>query len=54
MKQFTSISGFVAAQVTSADIPTFLQRVTKAGITLYRVQQKDLLTVYVWVRRKTS
>ena len=35
-----------------ADIPNLLQRVVKTGITLFRVQQKDLLTVYVWVRRR--
>lgn len=51
MKQFTSISGFIAVQLTGADIPGILQKLSKAGIALFRVQQKDLLNVYVWVRR---
>ena len=52
MRQFTSISGFVAVQLTGADIPALLQRLTKVGIVLFRIQQKDMLTVLVWVRRK--
>ena len=52
MRQFTSASGFLAVKLMGADIPNLLQRVVKTGITLFRVQQKDLLTVYVWVRRR--
>lgn len=52
MRQFTSVSGFVAVQLTGADIPGLLERVTRKGITLFRIQQKDMLTVYIWVRRK--
>lgn len=52
MKQFTSISGFWAVQLVGADIPALLRRITDSGVSLYRIQQKDLLTVYVWVRRK--
>lgn len=52
MRQFTSASGFLAVELMGADIPNLLQRVVKTGITLFRVQQKDLLTVYVWVRRR--
>ena len=51
MKQFTSFSGFVAVQLTGADIPALLQRIAKAGIPLFRVRQRDLLAVFVWVRR---
>ena len=51
MKNFTSISGFLAVQLMGGDIPMLLKRVTMSGITLFRVQQKDLLTVYVWVRQ---
>lgn len=51
MMQFTSVSGFIAVQLTGADIPGLLQRLTKAGISLFRIQQKDFLTVYVWLRR---
>jgi sporulation protein YqfD len=52
MRQFTSISGFVAVQLTGADIPALLKRLGMNGITLFRVQQKDILTVLAWVRRK--
>ena len=52
MRQFTSFSGFVAVQLTAADIPTLLKCLAKNGITLLRVQQKDILTVLAWVRRK--
>ncbi len=52
MRQFTSLSGFVAVQLTGADIPALLQKAIKAGIHLYRVQQLDMLTVDVWVRRR--
>jgi len=52
MRQFTSLSGFIAVQLTGADIPGVLHKVTKAGVHLFRVQQKDMLTVYVWVRRR--
>lgn len=52
MKQFTSFSGFVAVELTGADIPALLQRLTRSGVSLFRVRQKDLLTVFVWVRRK--
>ena len=51
MRQFTSVSGFLAVKLMGADIPSLLQRITKTGITLFRVRQKDLLSVYVWVRR---
>lgn len=52
MKQFTSFSGFVAVELTGADIPAILQRIAKSGISLFRVRQKDQLTVFVWVHRK--
>ena len=52
MRQFTSISGLVAVQLTGADIPALLKRLGMHGITLFRVQQKDILTVLAWVRRK--
>ena len=52
MKQFTTFSGFIAVQLTDADIPVLLQRLTNAGIPLFRIQQKDSLTVYVWLRRR--
>lgn len=51
MRQFTAVSGFVAAKLTGADIPDLLQKLTKSGIALFRVQQRDALTVYVWLRR---
>ena len=52
MRQFTSLSGFVAMQLTGADIPGLLERVTRKGITLFRIQQKDMFTVYIWLRRR--
>ena len=52
MKQFTSISGFVAVQLTGADIPALLERIVKSGIPLFRVSNQDILTVHVWLRRK--
>ena len=52
MKQFTTISGFIAAEITGADITSLLQLLTREGVVLYRVQQKDMLTVFIWVRRR--
>ena len=51
MKQYTSFSGFIAVQLTDADIPALLHRLTGSGVSLFRVQQKDLITAVVWVRR---
>ena len=51
MKQFTSISGFVVLELTGADIPSFLRALAEKGIHLFRIQQKNLLTAYIWVRR---
>lgn len=51
MKQFTSISGFVAVQLTAADIPSLLEKIVKAGITLFRAQNQNMLSVHIWVRR---
>lgn len=52
MKQFTSLSGFVAAELTFADVPVLLDRIVNAGIPLFRVQIKNMITVNVWIRRK--
>ena len=52
MKQFTSISGFIAVQLTGADIPALLENLVKAGIPLFRVQNQDMITVFVWLRRR--
>lgn len=52
MKQFTSLSGFIAVELTGADIPGLLHAMTQSGIALFRVQHKDFLTVYAWVRRR--
>ena len=51
MRQYTSLSGFLVVQLTGADIPLLLEKLSKSGVSLFRVQQKDFLTVVVWVRR---
>lgn len=51
MREFTSLSGFIAVKLTSADIPSLLQSLTRNNIILFRVQQDKPLSVIVWVRR---
>lgn len=52
MKQFTSASGFVAVELTCADIPVLLDQLVRVGIPLFRVHMKDLISAVVWVRRR--
>ena len=52
MKQFTSASGFVAVELTCADIPVLLDQLVRVGIPLFRVQMKDLISAVIWVRRR--
>jgi similar to stage IV sporulation protein len=39
-------------QLTGADIPALLENLVKAGIPLFRVQNQDMITVFVWLRRR--
>ena len=51
MRRFTSLSGYIAVQLIGANIPNLLDKVTNAGIHLFQIQQMDMLTVQIWVRR---
>lgn len=52
MNKLYTAAGRVAVVLTSADIPKFLDAVSKNGIVLYRISKKDDLSVYAEIEHR--